>query len=107
VTLAVKLDCVDAPLTESLNSRMPVPSERPISGSRLAPNTSKMNTTKKAMWIGLSSPIYQSLRLLQGNWIIFLLFALLVPVAALDGWSKRSPHELRGYQKDHQRKRRS
>ena len=48
--------CV-SPVTDSLNSRIPVPSERPISGSRLAPNTSSRITTRKAMWIGLSSPI--------------------------------------------------
>jgi hypothetical protein len=38
-----------SPLIESLNSRMPLPSERPISGSRLAPNTSSRITTRKAM----------------------------------------------------------
>ena len=40
---------LDSPLIESLNSRMPEPSERPISGSRLAPNTSSRITTRKAM----------------------------------------------------------
>src|SRR5262249_49588828 len=39
---------VDAstPDTPSLNSRMPLPSDRPISGRRLAPNTSRSTTSK-------------------------------------------------------------
>ena len=39
----------DSPVTDCLNSRMPLPSERPISGSRLAPNTNSRITTRKAI----------------------------------------------------------
>ena len=35
------------PVTESLNSRMPEPSERPISGSRLAPNRSRARSEQQ------------------------------------------------------------
>src|SRR5262249_1949741 len=48
-----------SPLIESLNSRMPFPSERPISGSRLGPNTSKATiriTMSPAMPISGISP---------------------------------------------------
>ena len=51
----------DSPVTDCLNSRIPLPSERPISGSRLAPNTSSRITTRKAMCSGLSSPMRSSL----------------------------------------------
>ncbi len=36
-----------SPVTESLNSLMPVPSERPISGNRLAPKSNKMTRSSK------------------------------------------------------------
>ena len=52
---------IGLPRDESLNSRMPLPSERPISGRRRAPNTSSRITTRNAIWSGLSSPINFSL----------------------------------------------
>ena len=45
------------PETVSLNSRNPLPSERPISGSRLAPNSSGTSTTSSTVSIGPISPI--------------------------------------------------
>src|SRR5947209_6118548 len=44
------------PARASLNPRIPLPSERPISGSRLAPKTISSATSRNAMWIGLSKP---------------------------------------------------
>src|SRR5581483_494162 len=37
-----------SPVTESLNSRIPLPSERPISGSRFGPKTSRRTTPSKS-----------------------------------------------------------
>src|SRR5262249_35645048 len=42
---------------ESLNSRIPVPRERPISGRRLAPNTSSTTPRSISSFVGLSSPV--------------------------------------------------
>src|SRR5262249_28040578 len=44
-------------VTESLNSRMPVPSERPISGTRLAPKSISTMTSRMPRCIGLSRPV--------------------------------------------------
>src|SRR4029077_8538137 len=46
-----------SPSIELLKPRSPSPSDRPISGRRLAPNTSSRITSRNAMWIGLESPI--------------------------------------------------
>ena len=43
-------------LIDSLKPRRPAPRDRPISGSRLAPNTSSSRIRTNARWIGLSSP---------------------------------------------------
>src|ERR1019366_8667944 len=43
-----------SPLIESLNPRMPSPSDRPISGSRFAPNTNRITTSSRRMWRGFS-----------------------------------------------------
>ena len=47
---------VFSPLIDSLKPRIPDPSERPISGSRLAPKISSTMTSRKRRWMGLSSP---------------------------------------------------
>src|SRR5262249_23519592 len=39
-----------SPVSESLKPRMPAPSDLPISGRRLAPNTSRSRINRKAMW---------------------------------------------------------
>ena len=57
--------CGLSPLIESLNPRMPSPSERPISGSRLAPKTSRTTTSRMRMWRGLSRPMRR--RIAQGG----------------------------------------
>lgn len=57
----VSAGCLLELLIASLNSRIPLPSERPISGSRRAPNTNNRITTMNAMCRGLSSPIAPSL----------------------------------------------
>ena len=43
---AVVVTGSSSPATESLNSRIPLPSERPISGSRFAPNTRSSTTAE-------------------------------------------------------------
>src|SRR6516225_4031893 len=52
----VSVGWVLSPVSESLKPRIPAPSDLPISGRRLAPNTSRSRINRKAMWIGLSSP---------------------------------------------------
>ena len=42
-----RFGCVLMPVTESLNSRIPTPSERPISGSRFAPKSSRARIKRK------------------------------------------------------------
>src|SRR5581483_1395244 len=49
-------ECSEISESECLNSRIPLPSERPSSGSRLAPNTSSSTTRSSAMWVGLANP---------------------------------------------------
>jgi len=41
-----------SPLTDSLNSRMPDPSDRPISGRRLAPNSSSASPSRRTISMG-------------------------------------------------------